>query len=85
MPSLIDGGILLATAVMQCLAHYLMIEAFRFGETSLLAPFKYSSLVWGLLLGLLVWGEFPATYILIGAAIITASGIYIAHREAQSH
>jgi drug/metabolite transporter (DMT)-like permease len=42
-------------------------------------------LVWGLLLGLLVWGEVPATYLLIGAAIITASGIYIAHREAQSH
>lgn len=84
MPSWSDGGILLATAIMQCCAHYLMIEAFRYGETSLLAPFKYSGLVWGLVLGFLVWGEFPNTHILFGAAVIIASGIYIAHREAKS-
>ena len=79
-----DGGLLLATAILQCLAHYLMIESFRYGETSLLAPFKYTGLVWGIIIGFLIWGTFPDNYILMGAAVISASGIYIARREAQA-
>ena len=79
-----DGGLLLATAILQCLAHYLMIESFRYGETSLLAPFKYTGLVWGIVIGFLIWGTFPDNYILMGAAVISASGVYIARREAHA-
>ena len=62
-------------------AQLLMIEAFRRGEAAVVAPFKYTSLIWALIMGFLVFGEFPNTWTLIGAAIIMSAGLYVLHRE----
>ena len=58
-----------------------MIESFRFGEVGLVAPFKYTSLVWAVLLGLLVWGDLPDAWTWVGSTLVVGSGIYIWHRE----
>ncbi|MCI0752501.1 DMT family transporter [Teichococcus vastitatis] len=63
------------------IAHWLFARAFALAPVSLLAPFEYSTLVWGTLLGLLVWGNFPAGGTLAGAAIVIAAGLYNLHRE----
>lgn len=63
-------------------AHFLMIEALRLGDASLVAPFRYSGIVFAALLGLIVWGHVPDGWTLAGAAVIIASGIYIIEREA---
>lgn len=62
-------------------AHFLFARAFAIAPVSVLAPFEYTTLVWGLVLGLLIWGEFPAAATLAGAGIVIAAGLYNLHRE----
>jgi drug/metabolite transporter (DMT)-like permease len=63
------------------IAHWLFARAFALAPVSLLAPFEYSTLVWGTVLGFVVWGNFPAYGTLLGAAIVIAAGLYNLHRE----
>ncbi|MEK9671946.1 MAG: DMT family transporter [Rhodospirillaceae bacterium] len=62
-------------------AHVFLIEAFRFGEAALLAPFKYCNLFFATILGFVIWGNLPDAWIWTGSAVIVASGLYILHRE----
>lgn len=64
-------------------AHTLMIEAFRRGEATLVAPFKYSSLLWATLFGFLMFGELPDLWTVAGAAVIALAGLYVFRREAR--
>lgn len=63
------------------LGHYLLIIAHRLAPPALLAPFIYTQLVWTGLLGFLVFADVPNQWTLAGAAIVTASGLYILYRE----
>lgn len=56
-------------------------EAFRIAPPSMVAPFQYTQMIWGTLLGWLMFGEVPSWSILAGAALVIASGVYIVHRE----
>ena len=85
LPSMVDLGLLALSGFLLGAAHYLLIEAFRFAEVGLIAPFKYISIVWAVLLGFLVWGDIPDRWIVIGAGLVIGSGLYIFHREAVSH
>lgn len=76
-----DTGLYLASAFLVAIAQGLMIESFRFGEVALVAPFKYTSLVWAVLLGLLVWGDLPDAWTWIGSTLVVGSGLYIWRRE----
>jgi drug/metabolite transporter (DMT)-like permease len=62
-------------------AYWAITEAMRSGEISAVAPFRYSRLVFALLIGLIVFEEVPDTLTLTGAALIMASGIYAFYRE----
>jgi len=74
---LVLGG---ATALWT-VAHFLLIEAFRFGEAALLAPFRYCNLFYAAVMGFLIWGDLPDVWTWIGSAVIISSGLYILHRE----
>lgn len=65
-------------------AHFLMIDALRLGDASLVAPFRYTGMVWAAFIGLVVWGHFPDAWTMAGAAVIVASGIYIVERETRA-
>lgn len=58
-----------------------MTFSYRYAEPSLLAPFDYVSMVWAVTFGFLIFGEVPATLVLVGAAVVTAAGVFIAFRE----
>lgn len=62
-------------------AHFLMIESYRLAQAAIVAPFKYFAILWGVLLGYLIWGDLPDAWIVTGAALVIGSGIYILHRE----
>ncbi len=64
-------------------SHYFLIKAYETGEASVLSPFDYGQLVGAVLLGYFIWGDFPDGWTWLGIAIIIASGVYIAHREAR--
>lgn len=62
-------------------AYYAIVAAMRLGEVSFVTPFRYSRLLFALIIGVLVFGESPDALTLVGAAIIVASGIYTVLRE----
>jgi drug/metabolite transporter (DMT)-like permease len=64
-------------------AHFCMIQAFAKAQASLLAPLNYSKLIWVLILGYLVFGDFPGLDTLLGSAVIVAAGIYVLYRESR--
>ena len=76
-----DAWLILALGLAGALGQYLITEAFRLGEASLLAPLEYTALVWGVLLDLAFWGVLPGMVTWAGAAIIVASGLYLIRRE----
>ena len=58
-----------------------MIETFRYGEAALVAPFKYSGVIWAGILGYLIWGDIPEPSTIIGIGTVILAGFYILNRE----
>ena len=63
------------------LAYWLSVLVMRSGDISFVAPFRYTGLLWALLIGYLVFDHFPDGYTLLGAAVIIFSGLYMMWRE----
>ena len=76
-------AVLLMLGILGAFGHLLLIQANRLARATVLAPFSYLQLVWAIVLGWLVFSELPDRWVLIGSAVIVASGIYIAQRERQ--
>jgi drug/metabolite transporter (DMT)-like permease len=53
----------------------------RVGDISAVAPFRYSQLLWAMLLGYLIFGDVPDGAMVLGASVIVVSGLYAFHRE----
>lgn len=73
--------LLLVSAALIGGAHFLHIQAFRLEEASVLAPFRYTGIVWAIIFGFIFWGDLPDRWVVAGAIIVIASGLYIYHRE----
>jgi drug/metabolite transporter (DMT)-like permease len=81
MPDLTALALLLGSAVFITAGYYAAIRAMRHGDIAVVAPFRYSVIVWAIIVGYLVWGDVPDLPMLIGTAIIIVSGIYTFYRE----
>jgi drug/metabolite transporter (DMT)-like permease len=84
VPTWPDLALMLAFGLATTTALFLQVLAFRAAEAGLLAPFKYSSIVWSILLGFLLWGYVPTLPMLGGIAIVIGSGLFILQREIAS-
>jgi drug/metabolite transporter (DMT)-like permease len=62
-------------------AHWLHSQAFALAPVGVLAPYEYTSLLWGGMVGWLAFSELPTRDALLGAAIVAAAGLYNLHRE----
>ena len=78
-----DAGLLALAGCCMGAGLVLMTEAFRHAEATLVAPFRYSSVLWAMLVGVVVFGDWPSPTMLAGAALVVGSGLYILHREAR--
>jgi drug/metabolite transporter (DMT)-like permease len=77
-----SSWLFLSFAVVFVLAGYLLsIVAMRVGELSVVSSFRYTGLVWALVLGLLVFGDWPDGPTMMGAALIVGSGLFTLYRE----
>ena len=72
-----------ASAALVTLANIFIIRAFRGVDISVVSPFRYFGVVWGMLLGYLVWSDVPNLLAISGTILIVASGLYTMHRETQ--
>ncbi len=78
------AGVLTVGASVMIIGGYLFsIMVMRVGEISFVAPFRYTGLIWALVLGWLAFGEWPTAMTLVGAAIVVGSGLFTLYREAQ--
>lgn len=75
-PLFIGAGLLGA------IAQLMIAHALKVGEASVVSPFNYTAIIWAIAIDLALWGVFPSQWTLAGAAVITASGLYIFRREA---
>ncbi len=81
-PVTLPQALLLAGAAVFLIMGYLFIVmAMRVGDIAVVAPFRYTALVFALGLGWFVFREFPDHWTLAGAAIVIATGIYTFYRE----
>lgn len=80
-PTLAHVGMLALSGLLVGGAHYLHIEAFRLAEAATIAPFRYSSIVWGVLFGFAFFGQLPGPWVIAGSMLVIASGLYIMQRE----
>lgn len=76
-----DLPYLVAIGLSGGIAQYWVTQAYRFGPASVMGAYSYTSMLWAVLFGWLVWGDVPGPVVLLGSAIVVASGLYILHRE----
>lgn len=76
-----DAALLVAAGLATAAAQLLMTDAYRSGETTLIAPFEYGAIIHATLFGALLWGEIPDGWTFAGIGVLIASGLYIWRRE----
>lgn len=75
-------GYIVVASLLLAVGYQLVVLALRSGgELSVIGTFRYSSILWALAIGYVVWGEVPNALALTGISVIVASGLYILHRE----
>ena len=74
-------GYVAAAAGFVVAGYLTIIMAMRCGEVSAAAPFRYTALVWALVLGYVAFGEVPDMMMIVGASIVVASGLFTLYRE----
>lgn len=72
---------LAGTIVFGVLGYYAIVAAMRIGDVSAVSPFRYTRLIFSLIIGMTVFGERPDLMTYTGAALIIASGLYSILRE----
>lgn len=75
------AGLLILAGLFGGIAQMLLTHSYRFGDVSTIAPFEYTSILLGLVIGYVLFGEIPTSTMLIGTVIVIAAGIFIIFRE----
>lgn len=76
-----EGVKILAAGLFLIVGYLSSVTAMRHGDIGLVAPFRYTSLLWAIVLGYAIFGNLPDGWTLIGAAIVVAAGIFMLMRE----
>lgn len=79
-----DAMLLVFVGFLIAIVGYMLSQAYRIANASIVAPFEYVSLPLALLWGYLFWGEIPDSQAAIGMALIVGSGLYIFLREKRT-
>jgi drug/metabolite transporter (DMT)-like permease len=75
-------GLLCAAAILLASGYMFMVATLRLGDLSATAPFRYSNVLFAIILGMVVFSEYPDAVSYAGMALVIGAGIYAAHREA---
>ena len=79
--SLLNWGQVICFVTLGVLGYWAITAAMRVGDVSVVAPFRYSRIIFALLVGAVAFGERPDFWVLFGAALTIAAGIYAFMRE----
>ncbi|MBN9278013.1 MAG: DMT family transporter [Hyphomicrobium sp.] len=73
--------LVVASGVFVAGGFYCMVQAMRLGEISAVAPFRYGTMLWALLIGILLWGETPNLLAVFGILVVVAAGLAMLAHE----
>lgn len=76
-----DVGLLALAAVFLSTGYHAVISATRHAEVSVVAPFRYTGLLWALILGYVVWGDIPNALAWAGIALLLGAGLFMLHQQ----
>lgn len=79
-----DFGVMLLAGTFVGLAQIFVVFAFRHAPAPVVAPFQFTQIIWGVLFGMLFFGDYPDGYVIVGSLVVAASGIYIFLREGRA-
>jgi drug/metabolite transporter (DMT)-like permease len=81
LPGAMELLLLACAAGLLLIGYQFIILAMRSGEISFVAPFRYSALLFSILLGFAIFGDIPELPMMVGSIIIVGSGLYMLYRE----
>ncbi len=83
IPAPIDAAMLFGSGFANAIGQYFWTQALRLAPATAVAPIYYLMLVWALIYGFVIWGDVPTVGLLVGSAIVVASGLFLFWREAR--
>ncbi|BCP53114.1 permease [Kaistia sp. 32K] len=72
---------LVGSGIFGGIGQVLLTQSYRYGEASLIAPFEYVSMLWAIIVSYLLFHSTPSATMLVGSAIVVASGMFVIYRE----
>jgi drug/metabolite transporter (DMT)-like permease len=81
-PSPIDFALFCSIGLIGGVSQYWTTQALYYAPAAAVSPFNYTALVWGSLIGFAVWGDLPTVPMIVGATIVTLTGLYLLRHEA---
>lgn len=82
-PTGFEAARILGAGLFLMVGYLTSVAAMRHGDIGLVAPFRYTSLLWAIVLGLVVFGDWPDGWTLVGAGIVIGAGLFTLWRERQ--
>ncbi len=83
MPSIFQFVLIAGLGLSAYCGQVLMVQAYRYGEVTVVTPFEYVRLIFVAIAGFIIFDELPDRWVVLGAIIICGSTLFIALREAQ--
>ncbi len=81
VPNAGEFGLTFVSGTFLGAGYLLSIVAMRHGDISVVAPFRYTMILFAIIVGIIVWGEIPDRWMITGTLIIAATGVYTFYRE----
>ncbi|WP_186396940.1 DMT family transporter [Stappia sp. TSB10GB4] len=83
MPDATDAVMLVAIGLSGGVGQILLTQSYRYADASTIAPFEYTTMLWTVLVGWIVFAEVPTLEVIGGAAIVIGAGVFVIFRERQ--
>lgn len=76
-----NTSILVAASLFVIVGYILSVSAMRTGDIGFVSPFRYTILLWSIVLGVIVFGDIPDAWTIVGSTVVVVTGTYTFYRE----
>jgi drug/metabolite transporter (DMT)-like permease len=81
MPDASDFTLLALIGILGGIGQILMTQSYRYADTSIIAPFDYTTMIFAVLIGWFAFGDLPSLAVTLGAVVVISAGIFVVWRE----
>lgn len=83
VPTWPEAGLLVLAGILGGVGQILLTTSYRFADTSVIAPFEYTSILLAVIIGYWIFDEVPTATTLVGVGLVICAGLFIIYREGQ--